>query len=198
MIKSKNPYQINQPRCVRTVQTGADYSKEGLEWIIERLEEVRRGGADRLEPNGQKPMPEPLNLDYVAVALIVGLLLVVAGVILFKSFPKRRQQAEPAENVSRVRMSPKKKKPSALTNRGKVWQLYRDFLRTEKNLGMKLYSSDTSADVQARIHKDTDGPSADDLRSVYLAARYDDRQGVSRSQVERAKRALKGTRRTKE
>jgi hypothetical protein len=33
---------------------------------------------------------------------------------------------------------------------------------------------------------------------VYLAARYDDRQGVSRSQVERAKRALKGTRRTKE
>jgi hypothetical protein len=63
---------------------------------------------------------------------------------------------------------------------------------------MKLRSSDTSADVQARIHKDTDGPSADDLRGVYLAARYDDRQGVSRSQVERAKRALKGTRRTKE
>jgi MFS family permease len=173
-------------------------SKEGLEWIIERLEEVRQGGVDRLEPNGQKPMPEPLNLDYVAVALIVGLLLVVAVVILFKSFQKRRQQAEPAENVSRVRMPPKKKKPSALTNRGKVRQLYRDFLRTEKNLGMKLRSSDTSADVQARIHKDTDGPSADDLRGVYLAARYDDRQGVSRSQVERAKRALKGTRRTKE
>jgi hypothetical protein len=89
---------------------------------------------------------------------------------------------------------PKKKKASKLSNRHKVRQLYREFLRAENGWGLKLKKNDTSADVLRRIHPETDKESAAALRQVYLAARYDDRQNISREQVSEAKQALKGTR----
>ena len=63
--------------------------------------------------------------------------------------------------------------------------------------GLKLKKNDTSADVLCRIHQDTDKESAAALRQVYLSARYDDRQNISREQVNAAKQALKGTKNRK-
>ena len=145
---------------------------------------------------GQPVQPEaPESLDLTALwAVLAGIFVLIAVVLLFRSFRKRRADADPGEIVSKVVTAPRKKKPSALSNRGRVRQIYRDFLRAEKHLGMKLNISDTSADILQRIHQDTDRDSAGDLRQVYLSARYDDRQSVSRSQVDQAKRALKGTR----
>lgn len=133
----------------------------------------------------------------LAWTVLVVILLLVAAVILYRSFQKRRADGDPGEIVGRVITAPKKKKASALSNRNRVRQLYREFLRMEKGWGLKLKISDTSKDILQRIHPETDRPSANDLRQVYLAARYDDRQSISRSQVNEAKRALKGTRRTK-
>ena len=51
--------------------------------------------------------------------------------------------------------------------------------------------------VLRRIHKNTDPTGADDLRNVYLEARYDERQNISRKQVDQAKRALKASHKKK-
>lgn len=142
--------------------------------------------------------PPGNGIDFTTVWMIAaGIFVLIAAVLLFRSFHKRRAVGDPSETVSRVVTAPKKKKPSALSNRNRVRQLYREFLRVENGRGLKLKTNDTSADVLRRIHPGTDRPSADELRQVYLAARYDDRHNISRSQVDQAKKALKGTRQTK-
>lgn len=145
-------------------------------------------------PVQQEPSPAPTEIDPVFVwGILAALLLLVAAVIFYKSFQKNRNSMDVGENTGIVVAKPKKKRPSTLSNRYKVRQLYRDFLRTENGHGLKLKKSDTSADVLHRIHPDTDKESAEKLRQVYLSARYDDRQNVSKSQVNAAKQALKGT-----
>ena len=126
-------------------------------------------------------------------AAVITVLLVVAAIILYRSFHKQGFSGNTRDIKSMVVVPPKKKKDSVLSNRHKVRQMYREFLRLENGRGLKLKSCDTSADVLRRIHPETDKKSAADLRQVYLAARYDDRKSVSRSQVNAAKQALKGT-----
>lgn len=126
--------------------------------------------------------------------LLILVFLVMAAVILFRSFHKGLPSADTGETEGQASAGTKKKRTSPLSNRARIRQYYREFLRTEKGWGMKLRISDTSEDILRRIHPETDLPSADALRQVYLEARYDDRKSVSRSQVSRAKQALKGTR----
>lgn len=128
-------------------------------------------------------------------ALLVVLFLVVAAIILYRSFRKGRSEADHGGKAGKVLSPAKKKNTSPLSNRARIRQYYRDFLRTERGLGMKLRSCDTSGSILKRIHADTDQTSADALRQVYLKARYDDRQPANRSQVSRARQALKGMRR---
>lgn len=129
---------------------------------------------------------------YIWAAVII-VLLAVAAIILYRSFQKQRFSGNTRDMKSAVVVPPKKKRDSVLSNRYKVRQLYREFLRLENGRGLKLKCSDTSEDVLRRIHPETDKKSAADLRQVYLAARYDGRKSVSRSQVNAAKQALKGT-----
>lgn len=126
-------------------------------------------------------------------AAVITVLLAVAAIILYRSFQKQRFFGNTRDLKSTVVVPPKKKRDSVLSNRYKVRQLYREFLRLENGRGLKLKCSDTSEDVLHRIHPETNKKSAADLRQVYLAARYDGRKSVSRSQVNAAKQALKGT-----
>jgi hypothetical protein len=147
-------------------------------------------------PGQDKPVAE--GTDPVLLwGLLVSVFLLIAAVMLYKSFQKRRNAAD----VGKVRLSvvdpPKKKRAAVLSNRYKVRQLWCEFLRVENGWGLKLKKNDTSADVLRRIHSETDKESAEMLRKIYLAARYDDRQNVSREQVNAAKQALKGTRKGK-
>ena len=171
--------------------------KESWEAFLEHLrnEGLALGnGAGQAQP--RPPAEGWMDLNQLWTVLVVVVLL-IAGILVLHTFRKRRGTAEVGVVQTRVITAPKKKKTSALSNRGRVRQTYREFLRMEKHLGMKLRISDTSGDVLSRIHKDTDRDCASELRSVYLVARYDDRQTITRSQVEQAKRALKSSRRTK-
>ena len=159
-----------------------------------RLDEIREGVQRFVNVGEEVPPPEPLDVNRPVITLIVVILSVVAVVILVKSFMRPRQKVYVAEDISTVPRSPKRKKEPLLSNRAKVRQAYRAFLRAEQDLGMKLVSSDTSKDVLGRIHRTTDRVGADELRNVYLAARYDERHDISREQVEQAKRALKAAR----
>lgn len=185
-----------------------------IEWFFQSDNQLPQGIA---KPTGAAPSftlpavsmpggtgaPEEEKAEAVPVdpillwGLLVAVLLLIAGVLLYKSFQKRKSFGE----VGKIRLSavdtPKKKRPLVLSNRHKVRQLYREFLRTENGWGLKLKKNDTSADVLGRIHPDTDKESAAALRQVYLSARYDDRQNISREQVNAAKQALKGTKNRK-
>ena len=133
----------------------------------------------------------------IIASVVVAVLLLIAAVLLYKSFQKRRVFADTGKIKLSVVDPPKKNRPSVLSNRHKVRQMYREFLRTENGWGLKLKKNDTSADVLRRIHQDTDKESAVALRQVYLSARYDDRQNITREQVNAAKQALKGTKNRK-
>jgi len=159
-----------------------------------RVDEIRKGLQQVIHNIETAPEPEPIDLsNFVTVAIVV-ILVAAAVVLLVRSFQKQRQKVYVAETIGSVPKLPKKKKQPLLSNRTKVRQAYRSFLRTEQELGMRLLSSDTSEDVLERIHRNTDRVGANDLRNVYLAARYDERHDISRNQVEQAKRALKATR----
>ncbi len=143
------------------------------------------------------PVPEAKELDPALVwGVLVAALLVVAAVILYKSFQKGRNTAVVGEMTGVVVTPPKRKQSPRTSNRYKVRQLYREFLRMENGRGLKLKKSDTSADVLKRMHPETDKNSAEALRQVYLSARYDDRQSISRDQLNAAKQAFKGTKKT--
>ncbi len=144
------------------------------------------------------PHTPETNLDPNIVWLVLILiLLLIAIIILFRSFQKRSATGDPGEIVGHVVAAPKKKRLSVLSNRHKVRQFYRDFLRLENGWGLKLKRSDTSADVLRRIHPETDPENAGKLRQLYLIARYDDRQTISRSHVNAAKQACKSAHRAK-
>ena len=143
---------------------------------------------------GESPS-QSKELDPATIwTVLIGIVLLILGIILLRSFLKNRADAGHLEKIARVAPPPKKKKAPPLSNRNRVRQVYRDFLRMENGRGLKLKCSDTSADVQLRLHPNTNAASAEDLRQIYLQARYDDRANISRSQVEQAKQALKGTR----
>ena len=201
---------------VKLIRGFATVMAVGLLWIAEKLDrlltklkkpdgvkEWEDHHADQMAQQGgianeELPPAEPavtideMNINTLAMVL-VGVFLVAAVVLLIFSFHKRRSQADDAEQIQPLKPAAKKKKISQRSNRGKVRQYYRDFLRLEKNLGMKIKNSDTSADVLSHIDAHTDKASAEALRQVYLSVRYDDRGNVTDRQVAQAKRALKGT-----
>ena len=166
------------------------------EEFVKYMESIGLGGGAGAGQAPQRPVEDGLDVNTLWMVLAV-MIFVVAAALLLRSFYKRRADSDHTEVSVRPITAPKKKKAPYMSNRSRVRQVYRDFLRTEKAMGMSLKSCDTSADVLDRIHKDTDRPSAEQLREVYLVARYDDRQNISRNQVEHARRMLKGARRSK-
>ncbi len=170
--------------------------EQSYQEFVDYMESINMGG---FQNGGQTTQPpEEFGLNATALwAILVGALLVVAAVFLFRSFFKRSRELDGGEQTVSLVTAPKKKRTPVFSNRSRVRQIYRDFLRVEKNMGMRLKRSDTSQDVLQRIHPHTDRPSADALRQVYLVARYDDRQNITRSQVDAAKQAIKGTRNAK-
>lgn len=177
--------------------TRSESDKQEYEEFVEYLQGVLMD-VEQLTGKPQKEPSAAITIDPADVwTVLAGILLLIAALLLLRSFHKRRADSDTSQQISRLVTAPKKKKEPVLSNRNRVRQMYRDFLRAEKDLGMKLKICDTSEDVLRRIHRDTDQPSAEQLRAVYLMARYDDRQGVSRNQAETAKRALKGTRKSK-
>lgn len=164
--------------------------------FMDHLEEVLVPDRDPAFHPDTQPNTQELDPTTIWIVLI-SIVLLILGIILLRSFLKNRADAGNQEIVTRLPPPPKKKKTPPLSNRNRVRQIYRDFLRTENGRGLKLKCSDTSADVQQRLHPNTDAQSAAQLRQIYLQARYDDRHSISRSQLEQAKQALRGTRQQK-
>lgn len=177
--------------------TRSESDKKEYEEFVKYMESVLMD-VENLTGKPQEQPPTENRIDPTVIwAVLAGILLLIAAGLLLRSFRKRGADGDPGEKTVRLITTPKKKREPMLSNRGSVRQAYRDFLRAEKNLGMKLRQCDTSADIHQRIHPQTHEPSAEALRQVYLLARYDDRQTISRRQVNQARKALKLTRQEK-
>lgn len=170
--------------------------KQDYEAFLDHLENVGLAAGEKVEQTVQVATDNSVLIEAVWLGL-VGVVLAIAAVLLVRTFYKRGAMDGEGLVQTPLVTTQKKKKAPAFSNRAKVRQMYREFLRAEHALGLRLKVSDTSADVLARIHRNTDRPSAEMLRNVYLRARYDERQSISRDQVEQAKQALKGTRKAK-
>lgn len=191
------PFELVVQGVSWLIDHAPERTKDNMNSYVEFIEDFRESIRSQNNMVTEEVVRQEFDITRFAVIVIVGLLSVVAVLLLIKSFQNARKKMEPAENVSSVPKLPKKKKEPRLSNRAKVRQAYRSFLREEQDLGMKLRSSDTSETVLQRIHQNTDRTSADDLRNVYLEARYDERQDISRKQVEQAKHATKATHKKK-
>lgn len=147
------------------------------------------------EPQGEiggigldSPEPDACIILFVILALII----LIALVLMVLSFRARARETAEWETVASLKDSGRKsKKAPPLSNRARVRQLYRTFLRQEIRRGMTLRPSDTSEDILRKLKEDADLESAAALRKIYIQARYDQSHPVSHEQVEKAKEALK-------
>ncbi len=128
---------------------------------------------------------------------LVGLfliLLVAVLLYLLKTFSKRAAVPLTEEKVSRIAPPQKDKREDRRSNRGKVRQYYREFLKAEKRNGVVLRSNQTSQDILDHISRETDHQSAAHLRQIYLEARYNEQTSISADDAKKAKTALKNCR----
>lgn len=152
-------------------------STSGLTPYQERLKE--------LEAMGPQAGHSPWVMLIAAVAAIILLILMVIA------FTKLRKRTGASLLVAEAKDPGKKQRLQRMSNRGKVRQAYRDFLRFERCNGLKIKRQYTTADILSRISDGTNKPAASELRDIYLRARYDERFEVKTSHVNAAKDALK-------
>lgn len=155
--------------------------------------ETGTGAGQAAPPTELPPAPvEPVEVPFPW--WLVALILAVAAVILLvmtKVYARRKVILKSDETSELLRPQKKTRKDSRKSNRSKVRQLYREFLRHQRSRGVKLRKDQTSLDILERISQDTDPEAARQLREIYLQARYDTAGEVSRRQLEEGKKTLK-------
>lgn len=134
---------------------------------------------------------EPGSTLWAVILILVILLFVL--LYLVRLFRTRGIQLRDVEVVDRITIEKVVKKEPARTNRGKVRRYYREFLKNEKRKGLKLTTSQTTADILEGVSKTTNRSAAAQLREVYLAARYAQNQEITSEHVKTARDSWKGT-----
>lgn len=127
------------------------------------------------------------------VVLVVAVLLIAMGLMFF-TFRKKGGAVYSEETVAKVAVPNKGKTEPRRSNRSKIRQTYREFLRQERKRGLVLKKDYTSEDILQRVSEDTNEDAAAELRALYIYARYNETGEVTREQVEAAKTALKRAR----
>lgn len=147
---------------------------------------------DKLLEDAPEPGHSPWIMVFAAAAAVVILILMVIA------FTKIMNPRGGALVISEVRGGEKKKnKTSRLSNRGKVRQAYREFLRHERQHGFRLKTHYTTEDILRKVSTPENEIPAAQLREVYLHARYDEESEVTRSQAEAARDALRSIKNSK-
>lgn len=166
------------------------FQKQWTELMAQYDEESTAAGMDPIAPPPQQPVVEdgePVLWWLVLVAAV----LLVAVALMFMTFRQKSQAVRTAETTGTVDTANTEKKRSFRSNRAKVRQIYRSFLRLEKGRGLSIQKDYTSEDILCRISAATDKKAAAQLREIYLHARYDKNCEIDRAQVDAAKAALK-------
>ncbi len=146
-------------------------------------------------PTGETVAPTPIESappDHTAWIFVVALIaVVIALALMFLAFSRRKRRSGNAVVFAEAAKAQGKKRVPRLSNRAKVRQVYRDFLRQEQKRGLELKKEYTTQDILQRISRNTDKTAAGQLRDVYIRARYDDTREVTKAQADAARAAMK-------
>lgn len=127
----------------------------------------------------------------ILAALIVGTVLLVR--LLRQSKPRVRGD-EDYETGTRVGLRPRRKRrEQPQTPAQRVRRTYRDYLALMQAGGLTLLRSTTSGEVLDRSRSDQDH---EELRKLYLLARYADDSGITEAQAQEAETLLERIRKT--
>ena len=167
-------------------------SVEQIRQELENSDPTATGGLTPYQQRMQELIAEGPQAGHSPWVMIVAILVAIIILILMVfAFTKLSRRKRSPLIVAEASGAEKKRRLPRLSNRNKVRQAYRDFLRFERGHGLKIQRQYTTADILARISQTTDEAAASDLREVYLRARYDERAQVKNTQVSQAKDALK-------
>lgn len=169
----------------------ADYAgtHKALEEAWENSDEIRVQPEyqQMIQQHTQAVEKEP---SYWWVLLVVAVAIVV-GILLFRTFSRKRSAVGSEEAANRIDTPQQNQKDNRRTNRGRVRHYYREYLRYEQKRGLRLKKYDTSGDILRKSDAGTDKAAAAALREIYLRARYDEQNEVTREQAEQARALLK-------
>lgn len=144
-------------------------------------------------PDGTEDIPpeaaEPGHTPWILIIAVVAALIAVGLMVYFYAKWKEKQESSVA--VSFVAEGKKSKQKEYHSNRKKVRQMYREFLRLEQKRGTVIKPRHTTEDILSCISGQTDRDAAETLREVYISARYDESRDVNRLQVDTARQAMK-------
>ena len=203
ILKKAILYIVTAPLTILTQLISATLSGR-----FEVLEEPAQEQVQYTEPPVEGGFPPPVlgtveqtaedpAFPWWVVALIlvamVAVLAVMAG-----AYRKRRAYAQTEQLHGKAAPMQKKRGDRQRSNRSKLRQIYRSFLKQQRLNGLKIYRHYTSADVQKRLTGGSDPEAAQGLRQVYLSARYDENREVTAQQLKTARDALKQIRNGKE
>ena len=96
------------------------------------------------------------------------------------------EDGEAEESTSFFGFKRKKKKPHAETNNAKIRQIYKEYLFFVKTFGVKIVNQTTSEDVAIASDEIIETGKTDELRQLYIRARYNDENQLSDEEVLRA------------
>lgn len=126
-------------------------------------------------------------------ALVLVAILVIALVVLFKRRGGAGREidddfifsAEEGEDTPAVRRSRRKK----IANADAIRRIYSQYLTYLRTWGVKLKSSNTSQEVSDEAYRTLLKETDEELRSLYIRARYGDPRSITAEDVKRAKEA---------
>lgn len=181
-------------------------------WFANKGKDIMEGltGKDPMRPQqrpttppGTIPMesvppdtavPEEPEQAFPWLVLVALIALVILMIVMLRSFRSHSTVAVKEEKLEKLPAKQRQKWDKG-TNRSRIRRIYRDFLKAQRKQGLKLRRHHTSADVQRKLTVDTDPVAADQLRQVYLAARYDENCDITAQQLSAARAAYKKTNR---
>jgi hypothetical protein len=168
---------------------------------IEILPEPTGEPVQFTEPTPEGGIPPPVlgTVEQVAeeavfpwwLAILILVIMVAVLALLAGMYQKRRVSAAANTVVADAAPATKERKDKKRSNRSKLRQIYRSFLKQQRGYGLKLQRHYTSEDIQHRLAGDVDPEAAAILRQLYLSARYDESREVTPQPLKAARDAMK-------
>lgn len=175
---------------------------------FEFLEEPAKGHVQYTEPPLENGFPPPVlgSLEEQAGevgfpwGLVVLILVAMTVVMLFMMRVLREGQVRYKTPATETLLSaePPVSPHMERSNRAKVRQIYRKFLKQQRSCGVRLRSNQTSADILHNISPGTDAKAAAQLRAIYLAARYGEHGEITARDVAAAKTSFRNIKEKKD
>ena len=142
---------------------------------------------------------DEIQKNLMATRILTAIIIIVATVVvvivirrILGNLRKLPPEATDTLQTERLDPRPREKKGSPLgSNREKLRRCYRSFLKQLQHRGMKADPSLTTEEIHLRAKGLADLAAAEELRSLYLPARYDDSAEVTSHQVREAKALIK-------